>query len=114
MLLYGKILVELGEILEPASIQRKLGVEYSAPIDLVSKKWWRNGYFVYRLRRSYRNTKQTEDDSYISPVQVCDELIYQLSIRRKSGISYTGTMKLGVKVLENNGRFYTILVMTGG
>jgi len=112
--IYRKILIELGEVLQPISFQKKLGVEYLEPVDLMARKAFFKGYYVYQLRRSYGNSRQTEDDAYVSPSQVCSELQHALDARRKSCASYTGDLELSVIVTENDGRFYFILVKVGG
>ena len=109
--MYCKILIELGEVLE--RIKSKLNVEYSNPSELAVADWFTNLTFICKLKRVRKNNKSVDSEFYVSPSMVQEEIQEELNRRVKYKINITGSVRLSVKVTENNSKFYTIYIKVG-
>lgn len=107
---YERILVELGEILQPTHVQKKLRIEYTAPIEMTVKNYYFAGYYIFRLRRTRDNFRQPDSDEYVRPYYIQEELQHNLERRRLSGLSFIGSLRLYIRVEEDRSRFYKIFV----
>ena len=111
--IYNRILVELGEVLQSQSMQKKLGFEYKVPAELTIENGFFGEYYVFRLRRTIANSRRG-DDGYIRPYYLQEDLQHNLDMRRLTGISFTGRKQLTITVTEDSSRFYKIFVKVGG